>query len=355
MLLTGPVPLTIDEWQEVPELWDAVRVAVDKRQEPGQFILTGSVAVDRSRIKHSGAGRIYRLKMGTMTLFESGDSTGEVSLRSLFEGNPTPDAASGKNAEDIARMIVRGGWPATVGKSDSIAMKLVKGYCDSIVNTEISVGSEKQRDRKKVRAMMKSLSRFTSAPLSKTSIIQDMSGASISVSENTLDSYLNALRELYVLETLEAWSPNLRSKTAIRVADTVHFCDPAIAAHFLSASPADLLRDVHTLGLLFESLVVRDLRAYIQFLDGDLFHYRDKNGLEADAVIHLHNGKWAAIEVKLGDSWIDDAAANLLKLKDKVNTDAMGEPAFLAVITATKYSYTRPDGVHVIPITLLGP
>ena len=354
LILEGKVPRLIDEWQEVPELWDAVRVAVDDRQAPGQFILTGSVAVDRARIKHSGAGRIYRLRMGTMSLFESGDSSGVVSIKELFSGTQIDGFASEKSIEDMARLIVRGGWPGAIGKSDNAAMKIVGGYCDTIVDSEISIGSRRFRDRSKVHAVMRSLSRFVAAPLSKASIIQDVS-SQCDISEKTLEAYLEALRNLYVLETLEAWSPNLRSKTAIRVADTVHFCDPAIAAHFMSASPADLLRDVNTFGLLFESLVIRDLRAYIQFLDGDLFHYRDKNGLEADAVIHLHNGRWAAIEVKLGDSWIDDAAANLLKLRDKVNTDAMGEPAFLAVITATRYAYTRPDGVHVIPITLLGP
>ena len=235
------------------------------------------------------------------------------------------------------------------------AMKLVKGYCDTIVNTEIISGSERRRDSKKIRAVMRSLSRFISAPLSKVTIIQDMGSSQSNMSENTLDSYLEFLRSLFVLEELEAWEPDLRSKTPIRVANTVHFCDPAIAAHFLSASPADLLRDVNTFGLLFESLVIRDLRTYVQALDGDIFHYRDKNGLEADAIIHLHDGRWAAIEVKLGSHWIDDAVANLLKLRDKVNTDSMGEPAFLAVVTATNYAYTREDGVHVIPITLLGP
>ncbi len=355
VLLEGSVPRMIDEWQDAPEIWDAVRVAVDDRQEPGQFILTGSVVVDRSKIKHSGAGRIYRLRMGTMSLFESGDSTGAVSLKRLFEEDNTIGAASDKTLEDIARIIVRGGWPSVVGKSDVAAMKLVKGYCDTIVNTEIISGSERRRDSKKIRAVMRSLSRFISAPLSKVTIIQDMGSSQSNMSENTLDSYLEFLRSLFVLEELEAWEPDLRSKTPIRVANTVHFCDPAIAAHFLSASPADLLRDVNTFGLLFESLVIRDLRTYVQALDGDIFHYRDKNGLEADAIIHLHDGRWAAIEVKLGSHWIDDAAANLLKLRDKVNTDSMGEPAFLAVVTATNYAYTREDGVHVIPITLLGP
>ncbi len=354
LLLEGSTPRLIDEWQDVPELWDAVRMAVDNRDEPGQFILTGSVIVDKTKICHTGTGRIYCLKMGTLSLLESGDSVGSISLRGLFNGSQQIEGVSEKTTEDIAKFIVRGGWPKSIGVSDAAALKLVKGYCDRIIDTEISEGSGTRHDNNRVRAVMKSLSRSISAPLSKTNIIKDVS-SDISLTENTLDTYLNALRDIYVLQELEAWSPNLRSKTAVRTADTVHFCDPAIAAYFLSASPGDLLRDLHTFGLLFESLVIRDLRTYVQFLDGEVFHYRDKTGLEADAIIHLHDGRWAAIEVKLGGSWVDEAAVNLLKLKDRVDSEKMGEPAFLAVVTGTQYAYTREDGVHVIPITLLGP
>lgn len=355
-LLCREAPLMIDEWQEYPEIWDAARIDVDDRQAPGQFILVGSTAPDRSRIKHSGAGRMYRLRMGTMSLFESGDSTGEISLGALLAGEGFEPMSTGKGIEDVAEAIVRGGWPAAIGRGEASARKIVKGYCDAVVETDISYGTRKRnRDSGKVRALVESLSKSVSLPLSKAALMKGMAASGASVSENTLSSYLDALTGIYILEPLEAWAPRLRSGTAVRVADTVHFCDPSIAACFLSESSKGLLRDADAFSSLFKSLAVRDLRAYIQFLDGDLFHYRDKNGLEADAVIHLHNGRWAAIEVKLGDSWIDDAAANLLKLRDKVNTDAMGEPAFLAVITATRYAYTRPDGVHVIPITLLGP
>ena len=354
-LLEGMTPRLIDEWQEAPQLWDAVRLAVDDRNEPGQFILTGSTVADRKDIRHSGTGRFCELKMGTLTLFESGDSDGSVSLRNLFDGG-IADAISNKSAEDMAYLVVRGGWPKTIGRDTATAMRIVTEYCNSITGND-AIGSPSRRyDRSKFSAVLRSLSRSISAPLSKSGIITDISTMDSSrISENTLNSYLDELRRIYLLDELHAWCPNLRSKTAVRVADTVHFCDPAIAARFLSASPKDLLNDLRTFGLLFESLVVRDLRVYARALDGEVFHYRDKNGLEADAIIHLNDGRWAAIEVKLGDAWVDEAARNLKKLADNVDTDRMGRPAFLAVVTATRYAYTRPDGVHVIPLAVLGP
>ncbi len=355
-ILKGETPLAVDEWQECPEIWDAARIEVDNRREPGQFILVGSAAPDRSRMKHCGAGRMCKLRMGTMSLFESGDSTGEVSLRALFAGGEIEGAATEKKAEDIAEMAVRGGWPAAIGKSGASARKLVKSYCDAIAGTDISYGTKKRRrDARKVRALMKSLSKSVSMPLSKASLLKGMAASGAGVSENTLSAYLDALMGIYVLEPLPAWHPSLRSETPVRSACTVHFCDPSIPACFLRASPEGLLTDICMFKVLFNSMTVRDLRAYARALNGDLLHYRDKNGLEADAVICLDDGRWAAIDMRLGDSWIDEAAADLLKLKEKVNTDAMGEPAFLAVITATRYAYTRPDGVHVIPIALLGP
>ena len=354
LLLEGSTPRLISEWQDVPGIWDAVRITVDNRSEPGQFVLTSSVAVDRSKICHIGVGRICRLKMGTLSLFESGDSTGIISLRELFNGRQSVEGVSAKTTEDIAKFIVRGGWPKAVGASDATALKDVKKYCARLVDIEISKGSGTRHDRNRVRAMMMSLSRSVSAPLSKVKILKDVS-SSVSLTENTLDTYLKSLRNIHILQELGAWSPILHSKTAIRTASTVHFCDPSIAASFLSVSLEDLLRDLHTFSFLFESLVVRDLRTYAQFLDGEVFHYRDKTGLEADAIIHLHDGRWAAIEMKLGGSWVDEAAVNLLKLKDRVDSEKMGEPVFLAVVTGTQYAYTREDGVHVIPITLLGP
>jgi predicted AAA+ superfamily ATPase len=353
-LLIGDNPRLIDEWQIAPQLWDSIRLSVDLRGEPGLYILTGSTTVNTDKICHSGAGRIDKLKMGTMSLFESGDSTGSISLNELFGGKTNIRGISGVELEELAGLIVRGGWPQSVGKTEQIHQRLIKGYCERIIDTEVISIDGKKRNPYKMRGILRSLSRRISSPMSKKGIVADMSSKEDSgISINTLNDYLDALRNIYVLEDMRAWNPNLRSKSAIRTADTVHLCDPAIAAYFLAASKEDLMKDPSTFGLLFESLVVRDLRTYSQCIDGDVFHYRDESGLEIDAIIHLHNGKWAAIEAKLGDNWVDEGAANLLKLKNNVNTENMGEPAFLAVVTGSTYAYTRKDGVHVIPVTCL--
>lgn len=351
-LLEGRTPRLIDEWQEAPQLWDAVRLAIDRRNEPGQFILTGT---GRRNIRHSGTGRFCELRMGTLTLFESGDSDGSVSLRKLFNGGDA-DAINKKSSEDMAHLVVRGGWPEAVGRGTSSAMRIVRRYCDRITDPDAEGSPSRGHDASRFAAVMRSLAGSVSMPLSKTEIIADVSATgTVSVSNNTLNAYLDDLRGAYILNELPAWRPILRSKTPIRIAGTIHFCDPSIAARLLSMTPKTLLNDLRTFGLLFESLVVRDLRVYARALDGEVFHYRDKNGLEADAIIHLNDGGWAAIEVKLGDAWVDEAARNLKKLADNVDTDRMGRPAFLAVVTATRYAYTRPDGVHVIPLAVLGP
>ncbi|MDR1404929.1 MAG: DUF4143 domain-containing protein [Candidatus Methanoplasma sp.] len=353
-LLKGDNPRLIDEWQMAPQLWDSVRLSVDLRNKPGLYILTGSTIVNKETIDHSRTGHIDKLKMGTMSLFESGDSVGSVSLRELFDGGIEVSGISNAELGDIAGLIIRGGWPQSVGKSEKIAQKLIKGYCESIIDTDVISIGERRRNPHKMRGVLRSLSRSTASPMSRKNIIRDISSKEDSgISENTLNDYLDALREIFVLEELPAWNPNLRSKTAIRTADTVHMCDPAVAAYFSGASKDGLMNDPNTFGLLFESLVIRDLRAYARNIGGDVFHYRDKSGLEADAVIRLHNGKWAAIEIKLGESWADESAYNLRKLKEKVNREEMGEPAFLAVITGSSCAYTRSDGVHIIPIACL--
>ena len=353
-LLKGDNPRLIDEWQEAPQLWDAVRMDVDERGERGLYILTGSVNVDEGAISHSGTGRIYRMRMNTMSLFESGDSNGSILLRSLFEGTSEVEGSSDVSLHGVASLLVRGGWPESIGMDEDIAMMIVRGYCESILNTDVSEADGKSRDARRVRGLMRAMSRGISQPVSKASIAEDMRAVEGSpISANTLDDYMSALRAICVLDEMQAWNPNLRSKTAIRTSDTLHLCDPAIAAYFLSASPDDLMNDPRTFGLLFESLVVRDLRIYSRSIGGDVFHYRDKTGLEADAVIHLNDGRWALVEVKLGESWVDEGAANLIKLRDRINTDTMGEPSFMAVIIATGVAYTREDGVHVIPITCL--
>ncbi len=318
------------------------------------YILTCSTTVDRDKIDHSGTGRIDRLRMNTMSLFESGDSTGSVSIRGLFDGAEIVSGASDLELSDVAALIIRGGWPQSIGKGENVSIRLIRGYCESMIDTEVVDVDGRRRDAHKMRGVLRSLSRGISSPISKKGIMEDISSREgSSISENTLNDYLKALRGIYVLDELPAWNVNLRSKTAMRTTEIVHLCDPAIAAYFLGASKGSLMNDPRTFGLLFESLVVRDLRVYAQSIGGDVFHYRDRSGLEADAVISLHDGRWAAVEVKLGDSWVNEGAENLLKLKDRTDTDMMGQPAFLAVVTGTGHAYTREDGVHVIPVGCL--
>lgn len=352
-ILIGEKPRLIDEWQAAPKLWGAVRFDVDKQNKEGLYILTGSTTVDEVSIPHSGTGRISRLRMRTMSLFESGYSTGDVCLSDLFDRSSEINGHSDLDYTKLAEMTIRGGWPRSIGKSTDDARKQVARYCEMILRSEINLPDGKRRDEQRMRKILRSLSRNVSTSVSNTTILKDISSDGSEISINTLSDYIKALRDIYVVEDLDAWSPKLRSKTAIRTSPTRHFTDPAIAAYFLNANPFDLEMDPRTFGLLFESLVVRDLRVYAQAMDGDVYHYRDENGLEADAIIHLHNGKWCALEIKLGSDSIDNAAKNLLRLADKIDTDFMNPPSFLAVITGTEFAYTRDDGVHVIPLGCL--
>lgn len=355
LLLNGEKPRLIDEWQMAPQLWDAIRFDVDQKSTEGLYILTGSTVVDESKISHSGAGRISRLTMRTMSLFESKDSNGAVSLGDLFKGEDNIGAQSDLGLTDIADLVVRGGWPNTINKSKKTVMKQIAGYCNTIANSDIGEVDGIKRDEGKTLAILRSFSRHIATQASMTTILKDIKANNETMDIDTLSDYLKALEKLFVVEDLTAWSPLLRSKTAIRTSNTRHFTDPAIAAKMLNASPKDLILDLKTFGFLFESLVVRDLRIYAQSLEGRVFHYRDKTGLEADAIIHLDNGDWGAIEVKLGQNRIDEGAENLLKLEKKIDTDKMSKPTFLAVITGTKYAYKREDGVLVIPIGCLRP
>jgi predicted AAA+ superfamily ATPase len=351
-LLEGETPRLIDEWQDAPQLWDAVRFSVDKRGETGLYILTGSTHVDESLIAHSGTGRISRLRMRTMSLYESGDSNGTVSLSDLLQDKEISGKSS-HSITDVAELMVGGGWPGSVGKSLSIKQRQVAGYCQSIVNTEISTADGVSRDSEKVFQVLRSYSRHISTQATIKTITGDVSQKFDSISRKTVGGYLEALQKIFVIEELPAWAPALRSKTSISTTSTRHFVDPAIAAYFLDANAEDLLNDLETMGLLFESMVIRDLRIYTESLDGKVFHYRDHSGQEADAILHFRNGKWAAVEVKLGNKAIENGAASLLKLVEKVDTDKMNPPAFLAVITGTGYAYQRDDGVYVIPIGCL--
>lgn len=350
LLLEGDTPRLIDEWQMAPELWDAVRHSVDRRSKEGLYILTGSTAVDESKIIHSGTGRIGRMRMSTMSLYESGDSNGSVSLAELF----TRKEVSGRSAlsiDDIASLITRGGWPKTIGKSNEVAGEQIKGYCETIVDSDVKTPDGVDRDSRRMRQVLRSISRNISTPAADTTILADMGGTSMHI--NTLRSYMRALRSIYVIDDLPAWTPKLRSKTTIRTSATRHLTDPSIAAYFLGASANNLLTDPRTFCSLFKSLVVRDLRAYTRPLRGDVFHYKDSEGLEVDAIIHLRDGRWGAVEAKLGEGMIDDAADNLKKIKNRVESETRGAPSFLAVVTGTEYAYTREDGIHVIPIGCL--
>lgn len=352
LLLEGDKPRLIDEWQDAPQLWDAIRFSVDQKGEMGQYILTGSTSVDESQIAHSGTGRICKLHMRTMSLFESRESNGEVSIKQLLR-NEEIASKSVHSIEDIARLIVGGGWPSSIGKSLQIKQRQIAGYCNSIVNVEVSTVDGVKRNSDKVRHVLQSYSRHISSQATIHTITSDVAKNYDSIDRKTVSEYINVLKNIFVIEDLPAWSPALRSKTTIATSSTRHFVDPAIAAHFLDASPDDLINDLETMGLLFESLVIRDLRIYVESLNGKLFHYRDHSGLEADAILHFKNGQWGAVEVKLGNKAIENGAKSLLKLKDKINTDTMNTPAFLAVITANGYAYQRADGIYVIPIGCL--
>jgi len=354
ILLEGETPRLIDEWQVAPELWNAVRFAVDKRHKKGQFILTGSVNPTRTDDMHTGTGRIGRMKMHTMSLFESGDSTGEVSLGALFDGATELDGTSHISIEQFAFIINRGGWPGIAFETDEkIALTVASAYVDAVVNEDISKadGIEKNPDR--VMALMRSISRNISTEAYTTTILNDLIANNEPISQNTVDSYLACLKKIFVLEDLPAWSAKLHSKTAIRTTAKRHFTDPSIATAVLRATPKRLLADFNTFGYLFESLCIRDLRIYAESIDGRVYHYRDKSGLEVDAIVQLADGRWGAIEIKMGSGMIEQAAENLLKFAKVIDNKKMGPPSFLMVLTGSEYAFQLKNGVWVVPIGCL--
>lgn len=353
LLLEGAAPRLIDEWQDAPVLWDAVRFAVDQRHDVGQFILTGSTVVPEKKIRHSGAGRISRLKMRTMSLYESLESNGSVSLKALFDGTHDISGTSSLSIEKIAFAIARGGWPMSISLQERAALKQARDYTEAIINVDTSKVDGIAKNPAYMRLLLRSLSRNTATVANMSTIKDDMASDEDTISVNTIAIYINALRRLFVVEDLPAWSPSLRSKTAIRTSPKRHFTDPSIAAAALRLSPESLLGDFKLFGFLFESLCTRDLRVYSQALDGEVFHYRDRSGLEADAVIYLNDGRWAAVEVKMGSMEIEEAARHLLILADKIDQKKMQAPSFLMVLTATEFAYRRDDGVLVVPIGCL--
>lgn len=353
VILEGPTPRLIDEWQEAPQLWDAVRFAVDRGRGRGRFILTGS-ATPKRKPAHTGVGRIATMRMRTMSLYETGESNGAVSLARLFEGQTDVASIVNFDIEDVAFAICRGGWPEAVTEPDEhIALAQADNYVRELLDRDIEEMDEKRRNATWMRAIMQSYARNISSEASLATIAADMAGEA--PSDSTVSEYVDALARACVTEDLPAWNPRLRSKTAVRTSPTRHFCDPSVAAAMLHVSPRALLQDFETFGLLFESLCVHDLRVYVEALGGSVFHYRDKTDLEADAVICLPDGRWAPVEVKLGSRYVEDAAKHLKKIADRVDQDHEGAPSFLMILTATAAAYRRDDGVFVVPLAALAP
>ncbi len=362
-LLKGETPRLIDEWQDAPELWDAARFEVDHREiNTGQFIFTGSTVIPkekREKIRHSGTGRAARIIMRPMSLWESGDSNGKLSIGDLF--NSATEEACEANAldiEDLAWLICRGGWPAALTMTRKGALKQSRNYIDAIAGIDISEVDGARRDKDFTLRLLKSYARFQGAQAPLSSIQQDLkSNSENTMTEETISSYISALKKLFVVEDAPSWNPNLRSRTAIRTSDTRYFVDPSIATAAMGIGPEDLLSDLNTMGLLFETMCVRDLRVYAEALDGSIYHFRDKNNLECDAVMHLRNGKYGLIEIKLGgEKLIEEGAATLTTLAGKIDTDMMNPPSFKMVLTGTgQYAYKRKDGILVAPVGCLKP
>ena len=371
-LLAGETPRLIDEWQIAPQFWDAVRNEVDKRNEDGQFMLTGSAVppkpkkdesgniIEEENIHHTGTGRISRLRLRTMSLWESEDSTGDVSLEELFINPGTVDGVSNIDLDRLAYLTCRGGWPkAVLKKSEKAALAQAFDYYDSVVSNDIKRVDDIDRDEELTKRIMRSYARNQGTQATVGTILADIkSNGDERMSDSTVYSYIKALKEIFVIEDSIAWNPNLRSKTAIRTSDTRYFIDPSIATAALGMGPKDLINDMATFGFIFETLAIRDLRVYADALDGKVYHYRDKNNLECDAVIHLRNGSYGLVEVKIGGTEpIREGAESLKTLSSKIDSTRMKTPSFMMVLTGIgKFAYKRPeDGVLVVPIGCLKP
>lgn len=357
-LLTGDVPRLIDEWQIAPQLWDAIRFEVDHRRADGQFLLAGSaVPADPSKIFHSGTGRFGWVRMRTMSLWESGDSTGEVSMGEMFRNASDIDGGCDMNSEQLAYLICRGGWPkASLKKSRRAALQESREYVEAVCRSDISRVDGVSRNPERAFRILKSYARNQGGQVPISTIMADIkSNEESGLTEFTVQSYITALKKIFVIEDMAAWSPNLRSKTAIRTSDTRYFSDPSIATAALGLGPEDLLDDPNTFGLMFEAMAIRDLRVFADAIDGKVYHYRDKNGLECDAIVHLHNGKYGMVEIKLGgDALIESGAKTLKALAAKLDTDKMKAPSFMMILTGTgQYAYMRQDGIAVVPIGCL--
>lgn len=360
-LLKGEQPRLIDEWQDAKVLWDAVRFAVDSKPQKGQFILTGSVSVDREaagsdatdRIMHTGTGRISTMRMRPMSLYESGESNGTVSLAALFDGQQDVASMSQTTVEDFAQAICRGGWPASLDMEKADALDVAKDYVEAVCERDVAAVDSTRKDPERVKSILRSLARNISTMTTNKTILGDVKANDVSMTDKTLDVYMNALRRLFVVEDIKAWQPSLRSKTGIRTSDKRQLVDPSIATAVLGASPASILNDFEYFGFLFESLCARDLRVYSEPLRGSIRHYHDNSGLEADLIVTLDDGRWAAVEVKLGSREIEEGANHLIKLSKDIDTTRFRAPSFLMVLTGGELAYRRDDGVLVVPLGCL--
>ena len=357
ILLKGDTPRLIDEWQLAPQLWDVARREIDRRQSFGNFIFTGSsVPADSTKIFHSGTGRFAWLKMRTMSLFESNESTGDVSLGDLFNATDNISGVCKFDINNLAYQICRGGWPQSIDLPSDIALKISTNYYDALINSDINRVDGISKNPERVKRLMRSFSRNLCAQTSINTILNDVKESeTINISDETIYRYINALKNMFVIEDMPSWNPNLRSKTATRTSDTRYFTDPSIACAALGICPDDLINDLNTFGLMFENLCVRDLRVYSQSLDASVYHYRDANGLECDSVIHKRNGSYGLVEIKLGgEKLIEEGAKNLLKLEKIIDTSKMKAPSFLMIIVGVgQYAYKRKDGICVVPIGCL--
>lgn len=357
ILLEGQTPRLVDEWQLLPNLWDTARHEIDSRHKKGQFIFTGSaVPINTSKILHSGTGRFSWLNMRTMSLYESGESNGQVSLKNLFKKTDNIDGYNKMDINQLAYIICRGGWPETINEEPDIALEQAFDYYDAVVKSDINRADGVEKNESRVRKLMQSYARNQGSQATNETIKSDiLTNDSLQINERTIASYINSLKNIFVIEDMPAWNPNLRSKTAIRTSNTRYYSDPSIATAALGIGPKDLIEDINTMGLLFETLCVRDLRIYAQSINGNVYHYRDSNGLECDSVIHLRDGNYGLVEIKLGgDTLINEGSKNLLKLSNKINTKKMMKPSFLMVVVGLgDYAYKRQDGVLVVPINCL--
>ena len=355
IVLEGKTPRLLDEWQEVPSIWDAVRYTIDQRAEKGQFILTGSSTPKRKGILHSGAGRIGKLRMRTMSLYESGNSSGVVSLKELCNGKITPSITGEVNLRDLASYIIRGGWPGNLNVPIESASLLPQSYLDAILDDDSERIDHKKYDESKMRLLLRSLARNESTTATKKKLLNDIKEIDDeSLDENTVATYLDVFNRLFLLDNQPPFSTNIRSSVRIKQAEKRHFCDPALACALLKATPDKLIGDLETFGFLFEALCERDLKIYAESFGANVFHYQDYDGKEIDAVIELEDGKWCAFEIKLGANQIDKAAENLLLIKKSISDNGGIAPSVLCVISGlSNAAYQRPDGVFVIPITAL--